>query len=76
MALPRPTGTLSLPGFFFASAISSATVFTGTLGCVVRRYGEYVTVVICAISRMMSKGSLVYMLGLIDRLPMSISISV
>src|SRR6185295_14251179 len=76
MALPRPTGTLSFPGFFFASAINSVTVFTGTLGCVVRRYGENVTVVTGAISRMMSNGSFVYMLGVIERLPMSISIIV
>ena len=63
IVLPSPTGTLSFPGFFFASEISSATVFTGTLGCVVRRYGENVTVVTGAISRMMSNGSFVYMLG-------------
>src|SRR6186997_1178293 len=76
MLLPSPTGTLSWPGLAFASAISSVTLFTGTLGCVVSRYGENVMVVTGVRSRMISNGSLVYRLGLIDRLPISISTSV
>ena len=58
-AEPRPTGTLNFPGLALASAISSCTFFTGTLGCAASTCAEYEIIATGVKTRMMSKGSLV-----------------
>ena len=75
-APPRLVAKLSLPGFALASATNSLIVFTGTLGCVARRCGEYETVITGTRSRSPSNGSFEYKIVLMTRLPMSVSISV
>ncbi len=49
---------MSLPGLALAYAISSCTLFTGTLGCAANRFGCVATREIVAKSRSGSYGSL------------------